>query len=130
MGHYAKVAKGKVTQVRVAEPEFINTFVDSSPGKWLKCSYNTRGGVYYNPNSNTPASDQSVINDDEGRKRKNYPGIGSIYDETKDAFYRSKPHDSWTLNDSTCLWGAPKAMPDDGKPYSWNESKGDWEAIT
>ncbi len=46
MGHFAKVADGKVTQVIVAEPEFFQTFVDSSPGQWLQTSYNTYGGQH------------------------------------------------------------------------------------
>ena len=54
MGHFAKVADGKVTQVIVAEPEFFQTFVDSSPGQWLQTSYNTRGGVHYQTDTNTP----------------------------------------------------------------------------
>ena len=59
MAHFAKVVDGKVTQVIVAEPEFFNTFVDSSPGEWIQTSYNTRGGVHYDPNTNTPSANQS-----------------------------------------------------------------------
>ena len=59
MGHFAKVVDGKVSQVIVAEKEFFDTFVDSSPGQWLRTSYNTRGGVHYEPNSDTPKADQS-----------------------------------------------------------------------
>jgi len=46
MAHFAKVVDGTVTQVIVAEPEFFETFVDSSPGQWIQTSYNTRGGVH------------------------------------------------------------------------------------
>ena len=49
MGHFAKVVDGKVTQVIVAEPEFFDTFTDTSPGTWLQTSYNTRGNVHYGP---------------------------------------------------------------------------------
>jgi len=49
VSHFAKVCDSKVTQVIVAEPEFFDTFVDSSPGEWIQTSYNTRGGVHYGP---------------------------------------------------------------------------------
>ena len=55
MGHYAKVKQGKVVQVIVAEASFFNNFVDDSPGKWIQTSYNTRGGIHYQPNTNTPS---------------------------------------------------------------------------
>ena len=55
MAHYAKVRQGKVIKVIVAEASFFDTFVDDSPGKWIQTSYNTRGGVHYQPNSNTPS---------------------------------------------------------------------------
>ena len=55
MGHYAKVRQGKVVKVIVAEASFFNNFVDDSPGTWIKTSYNTRGGVHYQANSNTPS---------------------------------------------------------------------------
>ena len=71
MAHYAKVVDNEVTQVIVAEPEFFDTFVDSSPGTWIKCSYNMRGGVYYDPSTGEPAADQSVIEGDDARERLN-----------------------------------------------------------
>jgi len=129
MSHYAKVQDGIVTQVIVAEPEFFNTFVDSSPGKWIKTSYNIRGGVYYDPETNQPAEDQSVINDDEARQRKNYAGIGYTYDATRDAFIPPKPYDSWVLNEDTCLWEAPVPRPDDGKDYTWDEETTSWVVV-
>tara|TARA_R100000329_G_C7571643_1_gene202344 strand:- start:253 stop:645 length:393 start_codon:yes stop_codon:yes gene_type:complete len=116
MAHYAKVQNGIVIQVIVAEPDFFDTFVDTVPGKWVQTSYNTKGGVHYQPNSETPSSDQSKA------LRKNYAGIGFIYDSDKDAFYEPQPYASWTLNDTTCLWEAPIATPDDVKNYSWDES--------
>ena len=116
MAHYAKVLEGIVETVIVAEPEFFNNFVDDSPGKWIQTSYNTRGGVHYEPNSNTPSSDQSKA------LRKNYAGIGYTYDKTKDAFIPTQQFSSWTLNNTTCLWEPPISKPSDGKPYLWNES--------
>lgn len=110
MGHFAKVVDGKVTQVIVAEPEFFNTFVDSSPGTWLATSYNTVGNKH--TKGGTPL-------------RGNYAGVGYTYDAQKDVFYAPQPFPSWTLS-TDYLWEAPVAMPDDGKQYIWDESKQSW----
>jgi hypothetical protein len=110
MSHFAKVCDGIVTQVIVAEPDFFNTFVDSSPGEWIQTSYNTSGGQH-----------------PEGRPlRKNYAGIGYTYDSVRDAFIPPKPYASWLLNEDTCLWDAPVAYPTDGKMYNWNEDQQNW----
>ena len=116
MAHYAKVRDGIVLQVIVAEADFFKTFVDTEPGKWVQTSYNTRGGVHYEPNSNTPSSDQSKA------LRKNYAGIGFVYDSDKDAFYEPQPYASWKLNNTTCIWEPPIALPNDGNGYYWDES--------
>ena len=116
MAHYAKVLEGIVETVIVAEPEFFNNFVDDSPGKWIQTSYNTRGGVHYEPNSNTPSSDQSKA------LRKNYAAVGYTYDKTRDAFIPPQQFPSWTLNETTCLWDPPMPQPSDGKAYLWDES--------
>ena len=115
MAHYAKVENTLVTQVIVAEPEFFDTFVDSSPGEWIQTSYNTLGGVHLD--GGTPL-------------RKNYGGVGGTYDTTRDAFYAPKPYPSWTLVEATCQWTAPVAMPDDDKMYEWNEDTTNWTEIT
>ena len=120
MGHFAKVVDGKVTQVIVAEPEFFQTFVDSSPGQWLQTSYNTRGNVHYG---------QDGQPDGGVALRGNYAGVGYSYDATKDAFIPPQPFASWTLDDATFLWNAPVAMPTDGKPYAWNEATQSWDEI-
>jgi len=130
MAHYAKVKDGVVTQVIVAEPEFFDTFVDTEPGEWLKTSYNMRGGVYYDPETNEAAADQSVITGDEGRERKNYAGIGFTYDRDRNAFIPPQPYASWTLNDTSCLWEAPVAYPTDGEMYRWNEDTTSWDVVT
>ena len=126
MAHFAKVESGIVTKVIVAEPEFFDTFVDDSPGDWVKTSYNMRGGVYYDPETNAPAEDQSVVTGDEARERKNYAGIGYHYDGT--GFYPPQPYASWTLNDTTYLWDCPLARPeltqeeiDSFSYYTWDE---------
>lgn len=123
MGHFAKVVDGKVTQVIVAEKEFFDSFVDSSPGTWLRTSYNTRGGKYYQPNSGDLHPDQSMA------LRKNYAGIGYSYDATRDAFIPPTPYASWVLNEETCLWDAPVAYPADGKEYSWDETTVSWKEV-
>jgi len=115
MAHFAKVNNNIVEQVIVAEPEFFNTFVDSSPGQWIQTSYNTRGGVH--TLGGTPL-------------RKNYAGIGYTYNQTLDAFIPPKPYASWSLNEDTCLWEAPTPHPNDNKRYSWNESTTSWVEIT
>ena len=123
MAHYAKVADGIVQQVIVAEPEFFDTFVDSSPGQWIQTSYNTRGGVHYDPNTNEPSADQSKA------LRKNYAGIGYSYDAQRDAFIPPKPYASWVLDEQTCLWNAPVPYPTDGGRYTWNEANQTWDAV-
>lgn len=114
MAHFAKVVSGTVTQVIVAEPEFFDTFVDSSPGEWIQTSYNTRAGEH--TLGGTPL-------------RKNYAGIGYTYDSVRDAFIPPKPFPSWTLNDDTCLWESPVAYPTDDKVYNWNETNQSWDEV-
>jgi hypothetical protein len=114
MAHYAKVNNSIVEQVIVAEAEFFETFVDSSPGAWIQTSYNTHGGVH--TLGGTPL-------------RKNYAGVGFTYDSALDAFYAPKPYASWTLDVETCLWNAPVSYPDDGKQYTWNEATTSWDLV-
>lgn len=153
MGHYAKVKQGKVVKVIVAEASFFNNFVDDSPGTWLQTSYNTRGGVHYEPNSNTPSpviyidNSGSVFNNESSATasgslpitasdtsktlalRGNYAGIGYEYDSTLDAFFTPKPHDSWTKNTSSFFYEAPIPYPSGNitgsysGSYQWDESK-------
>lgn len=114
MAHFAKVINGVVVQVIVAEPEFFDTFVDTTPGQWVQTSYNTHGGVH--ANGGTPL-------------RKNYAGIGFTYDKERDAFIPPKPFPSWVLNEDTCLWGAPVPYPQDGKQYKWDEPSLSWVEV-
>jgi len=120
MAHFAKVNNGIVEQVIVAEPEFFDTFVDSSPGQWIQTSYNTRGGVHYNPENGEPSADQTKA------LRKNYAGIGYTYDHTRNAFIPPQPYPSWTLNEETCNWNPPVPYPNDGNMYTWNEATTSW----
>ena len=107
MAHYAKIEDGFVTNVIVADKDFI----DAQKGTWVETTKRTNGGVHENG---------------ERHLRKNFAGTGYLYDETRDAFYTPKPFESWILNDTTCLWDAPVAYPDDGKFYNWDESKTSW----
>jgi hypothetical protein len=110
MAHYAKVNNGIVEQVIVAEADFFDTFVDSSPGQWLQTSYNTHANQH-----------------PEGRPlRGNYAGVGYTYDATNDVFYAPQTYPSWTLNETTWTWDAPVAYPDDDKIYEWDEATTNW----
>lgn len=89
----------------------------------LRTSYNTRGGIHYDPNTNKPSSDQTKA------YRKNYAAIGFTFDEIRDAFIPPKPFNSWVLNENSCIWEAPIPMPETGGPWNWNEELEDWEEI-
>jgi hypothetical protein len=81
---------------------------------WKQTSYNTYGGVH--KSDGTPF-------------RKNHAGIGFTYDEDRDAFIPPKPYNSWTLNEDTCLWEAPVALPDTENRYNWNEQNQTWDLV-
>jgi hypothetical protein len=81
---------------------------------WKQTSYNTLGGIH--SLGGTPL-------------RKNHAGIGYTYDEDKDAFIPKKPFNSWILNETTCLWEAPVAYPQDNYKYTWNESTLTWDIV-
>ena len=124
MAHYAYLDENNtVTMVIVGKNE------DDLPGNWeeyygaKRTSYNTRGGVYYDPNTNEPAQDQSKA------FRKNYAGIGYTYDLVKDAFIPPKPFASWILNEDSCLWEAPVPYPTDNLVYAWDEESLTWKRV-
>ena len=117
MAHFAKIdSNSVVTKVIAAEEDLLDTFVDTSPGTWIQTSYNTHGGVH--ADGNTPL-------------RKNFAGVGSVYDIDRDAFIAPKPYSSWTLNETTCIWECPVAYPSGAKvcDYSWNETDQSWDAV-
>jgi hypothetical protein len=120
MAHFAKIENGVVTQVIVVdnkdcadasgvEKEYIGAaFCERLlGGTWKQTSYN-------------------------GSIRKNYAGVGYAFDAERDAFIPPKPYNSWLLNEDTCLWEAPVAMPADagtGEPpkrYTWDEATTSW----
>ena len=122
MAHYAFLnMQNIVTEVIVGKDETdgpINWEIHYGNIREQVCkrtSYNTSGGVH---------SEGGVP------FRKNYAGIGYSYDEVRDAFIPPKPFDSWMLNETTCLWGAPVEYPTDGQQYQWNEEMGTWDLIT
>ena len=106
MAHFAKIDNNNlVTEVIVAEKNFINSGLVGDEFLWVQTSYN-------------------------GSFRKNYAGIGDTYDKTRDAFIAPKPYASWTLVEDTCQWKAPTDYPDDGKMYEWDEDTTSWKEIT
>ena len=106
MSHFAKIDENNiVTQVIVAEQDFIDSGALGDSSNWIQTSYNNN-------------------------IRKNYAGIGYTYDSVRDAFIPPQPYNSWVLNESTCLWEAPIAYPKDGNEYYWNEDTIEWIQIT
>ena len=113
MSHFAKVENGVVTQVIVIEQDVLNTGHWGDPASWVQTSYRTSGGQH-----------------PEGRPlRKNYAGIGMLYDGG--GFYAPQPFPSWTKNAETYLWDAPTPMPVvEGKFYRWDEPTLSWVEVT
>jgi len=115
MAHFAKLGKGNIIEkVEVVSNDIATTeqagidFLNNLYGSrdiWKQTSYNNN-------------------------IRKNFAGIGYTYDEEKDAFIPPKPFDSWTLNETTCLWEAPVDYPTDGQIYTWNEENQTWDLVT
>ena len=96
--------------IRIDE-ETLNAGHWGDTSEWVQTSYNTHGG-----------------NHPEARPlRKNYAGIGYIYDTVRNAFIPPQPFPSWVLSEASCLWAAPSEMPDDGEKYEWNEGSLSWE---
>lgn len=124
MAHHAQIDENNiVTRVLVISQDEINTGEWGDPSTWIKTSYNTHGGVHYEPNSWTPSPDQSKS------LRKNFAGIGYTYDPLLDAFYTPQPYPSWVLDPQTCYWEAPVPMPQDGKMYLWDEAAQEWVEV-
>jgi hypothetical protein len=105
MSHFVKIdSNNVVTQVIVAEQDFINSGKVGDSFLWVQTSYNNNF-------------------------RKQYAGIGFTYDKANDVFIAPKPYASWTL-DSSFDWQPPTAMPSDDKMYTWNESTTTWDEVT
>lgn len=124
MAHFAKLDKNNIVIFVTVGTENDNgkeqDLFEKTGDVYRQTSYNTRGGIYYDPNTNQPGPDQSKA------FRKNYAGIGYTYDVTRDAFIPPKPYPSWLLNEFSCLWDAPAPYPTDGKYYVWDETTQSW----
>jgi hypothetical protein len=114
MAHFAKLGKGNIIETvevvsndialtEQAGVDFLNNLYNSRD-VWVQTSYN-------------------------GNIRKNFAGVGYSYDQTRDAFIPPKPFNSWILNETTCLWEAPVALPDTENRYNWNEINQNWDII-
>jgi hypothetical protein len=99
MKYWAKVLDNKILQVIVAEEEFFDTFIDSSPGEWIETT------------------------------KDNYAGIRYTYDSENNAFYSPQPYPSWILDKENFKWNPPIPFPEDGYNYLWNEDNKEWEKI-
>jgi hypothetical protein len=123
MAHWAQIDENN-TVIRVTvgndnDPDEGHAWlVENLGGTWLKCSYNTRAGIYYDPTTNEPSDDQTKA------YRWFFPAKGYTYDEALDAFIPPKPFESWVLENY--VWVAPIPMPEDGAVYRWDEEAGDW----
>ena len=124
MSHFAKLDENNIVvfvTVGRQEDDGLEAELTARTGDTYKqTSYNTRGGVHYDPVTGEPSEDQSKA------LRFNYAGIGFTYDPERDAFIPPKAYESWVLDETTCLWKAPVDMPDDGQAYIWDESVGEW----
>ena len=114
MAHFAKLGVGNlIEQVIVVSNDIATT--EQAGIDFINNLYKTRD-VWKQTSYN-------------GNIRKNFAGIGYTYDQTRDAFIPPKPFNSWVLNETTCLWEAPVAYPDDGEKYTWNEKTTTWDLI-
>ena len=121
MAHFAKINESNiVTQVVVVNDSDGNNDTDGqnflnnlfkTTHTWKKTSYNTYGNTHRL--GGTPY-------------RKNFASVGFTYDSSRDAFIEPKPYNSWTLDETTCLWESPVAYPSDGKSYEWDEDNKQW----
>lgn len=111
MAHWAELDENNVViRVTVGDNEDPNGdegyqwLLDNLGGTWVKTSYN-------------------------GNIRKNFAGIGMIYNEDLDAFIAPQPYPTWTLNENTCEWQAPVPYPTDGLGYDWDEDTLSWQIV-
>ena len=117
MAHFAKLENNIVIQVIVvANQEILDENGQESEQKGIDFCSNLLGGTWLQTSYN-------------GNIRKNYAGIGYLYDEGRDAFIAPKPFNSWLLDEATCQWKAPVDYPTDNKGYIWNESTLSWDAM-
>lgn len=112
MAHWAEIDENNIV-IRVtvgdnddpAGDEGYQWLVDNLGGTWIKTSYNNN-------------------------IRKKYASIGDTYDLERDAFISPKMYPSWYLDEETCTWMPPKAYPEDGYTYGWNEDAQEWIVLS
>ena len=123
MAHFAKLGTGNIVKKVVvlsndvatteqAGIDFLNNLYKNPYDVWKQKSFNTFAGEH--KLGGTPF-------------RKNYAGVGYIYNQTLDAFIPPQPFVSWVLNETTCIWEAPVALPDTENSYNWNEETQQWD---
>jgi hypothetical protein len=129
MSHFAQINSQYIVQrVLVITQEEVNTGIWGDPASWIQTSYNTRGGIYYIPDTNTPDPDQSKA------FRKNYASIGYVYlayGPEGEGFVPPSPYPSWVMNSFSYLWEAPVPMPVPNNPpvYIWDEATLSWVVV-
>ena len=127
MAHFAKLDENNivifVTVGRDEDEDKELELSERTGDTYRRTSYNTRGGVHYDSQTNEPSADQSKA------FRKNYAGLGYSYDEARDAFIPPQPFASWVLNEDTCLWDAPAPYPQDDNFYIWDENTLNWQLV-
>ena len=127
MAHYAFLDKNNiVTEVIVGLDEDVTEGLPEGFSDWESWYGDFRGQTCKRTSYNTNAGEHS-----EGGTpfRGNYAGIGMIYDEENDVFYKQQKYSKWVLNETTWVWEPPIEYPDDGKDYVWNDNKGEWEEL-
>lgn len=65
----------------------------------------------------------------DGTFRRNFAGIGFLYNEMRDAFIPPRPYSTWVLNNTTYQWEAPVPCPNDDRLYAWDEYTNNWADI-
>jgi hypothetical protein len=129
MSHFAQINDQYIVQrVLVITQDEVNTGIWGDPASWFQTSYNTRGGIYYIPDTDTPDPDQSKA------FRKNYAGIGYIYlpyGPEGEGFVPPSPYPSWVMNSFSYNWEAPISMPVPNSPpyYQWDEATVSWVIV-
>lgn len=117
MAHFAELDKNNVVLrvVFVSNEDCLDNGVESEEVGSLLCS-SLLGGRWIQTSYN-------------GTFRKNYAGIGFIYDTARDAFISPQPFQSWLLSEDTCQWSPPVERPLDGL-WIWDEELLNWSELT
>lgn len=125
MSHFAKLDENNVVicvvRGRQEDDGKESELCVRTGDRYVQTSYNTRGGIHYDPETGEASLDQTKA------LRKNYAGVGFFYDENLDAFIPPKPYTSWVLNETSCLWEPPIPIPENGSLiYRWDEESLSW----